>query len=295
MSILSKPYPKDSTIKRKIIFATVFGLFVFLFLSFFQPFGIESWNPENKTLRLLGYGFITTSVLLFHFLLVERIFPKWFSESSWKVWKEIVWALWIVLVIGTFNLLYSRWQAGFSLSWMNFLLYQWITLTIGLFPVIISTLINYNRLQSKNFKAANQMNKVIDEDLRLPKTKDHKTLIELVGEGTKESVSVPFENIIYIEAADNYVEVIWMEGDKIQKKLLRNTLKNLETSLSPFPQIFRCHRSFMVNLTRVIRVSGNSQGYKLHFAQVEAEVPVSRQFNEIIREKISSIHTIHPN
>ncbi len=292
MSVLSKPYPKDTTVKRKIIFASVFGAFVFLFLFIFQPFGIGLWNPQNKTIRLLGYGLITTLALLFHFLLVERMFPKWFAETNWKVWKEIVWALWIVLIIGTCNLLYSQLQVGFSLTWMSFISYQWITLLIGIFPVIVSTLINYNRLQSKNIKAAKELNQVIESDVRPPEIKDYKTQLELIGEGAKESISLPSESILYIEAADNYVEIIWLEEGKIQKKLLRNTLKNLEASFAEFPQIFRCHRSFMVNSNWVVKVSGNSQGYKLHFANVETEVPVSRRFNETIRQKI---HSIHPN
>jgi hypothetical protein len=295
MSILSKPYPKDTTIKRKLIFALLFGLFVFLFLFFFQPFGINEWVIQYKVLLLAGYGLITTIALLFHFLLVERMFPKWFAEENWKVWKEIIWVLWIIFFIGTCNLLYSKWQAGFSFTFMNFISYQWITLLIGLFPVIVGTLINYARLQAKNLKAAIELNKVIEADVRPMEIIDGKSLIELTGEGARESIHLTLENILYIEAADNYVEVVWLENNMIQKKLLRNTLKNLEHTFSKMPQIFRCHRSFIINLTHVIKVSGNSQGYKLHFANLEKEIPVSRQFNEIIREKISNMHSFGPN
>jgi hypothetical protein len=52
------------------------------------------------------------------------------------------------------------------------------------------------------------------------------------------------------------------------------------------PQFYRCHRTCLVNLYRVYKVSGNAQGYKLHVEGVEELSPVSRSLNEVIREKL---------
>lgn len=295
MSVLRKPYPKDSTIKKKVVFSLLFGLFVFLFLQLFQPFGLSEWKTSHKIFRLAGYGVITVVMLLFNFLVIESIFSKWFAESNWKVWKEIVWSLCNILIIAVINTIYSHWQIGFSLTFMGFLSYLWITLLIGLFPVTIGTFINYSRLQKRNLNAAVELSKVIELDFRSAENTSHKSPIELVGEGGRESICLHPDSIIYIEAADNYVEIFWIEGGKIQKKLLRSTLKNLEISLANTQELFRCHRSFIVNLSHVKKVSGNSQGYKLHFQNTEKEVPVSRQFNELIRQKLSKIHSAHPN
>src|SRR5687767_4777114 len=154
MSIFAKPYPKDSNLWKKIFTSFIFGNFIFIFLIIFQPFGLSEWKVEYKALRLAGYGLITTLVVLFNSVFIESIFKKAFDESRWNVWKEISWAAWNILLIGGANLLYSHWQIGFRLNFQNFLLYQWITLAIGIIPVTIITLISYNRLQSRNLKEA---------------------------------------------------------------------------------------------------------------------------------------------
>jgi DNA-binding LytR/AlgR family response regulator len=48
--------------------------------------------------------------------------------------------------------------------------------------------------------------------------------------------------------------------------------------------IYRCHKSYLVNLAKVNHVSGNAQGYKLHLKDVEDQIPVSRKLNEEIKE-----------
>ena len=288
MSILTKPYPKESNVKKKFFTAFIFGNFIFLFLFLFQPFGINDWKIDNKALVLAGYGLITFVVVLFNSLILEFLLKKWFSEKNWRVWKEILWALWNILLIGTVNLLYSKWQAGFSLTLANFFMYQWITLLIGLIPVALITLWNHNRLQTRNLKEALNLTKVIKSDGVLQLEKH--PLVTLAGDHVKDSIQLDPENLLYMEADDNYVEVVWVDGNQIQKKLLRNTLKNLETQFSSASYIFRCHRSYLVNLRKVISVSGNSQGYKLHLRGTEELIPVSRSLNEVIREKIGEIH-----
>jgi len=116
MYILTKPYPKSKDFKRKLLSAFMFGLFVFLFLLIFQPFGINMWQSSYKVLRLMGYGLITSSVLIANSIIIETIFKSWFKEEKWTVWKEILWTLWTVLLIGTLNLLYSNWQQMFNLN-----------------------------------------------------------------------------------------------------------------------------------------------------------------------------------
>ena len=291
MSIFSKPYPKDAGVKKKIITGVVFGLFIFLFLLFFQPFGINEWHVAYKTWRMFGYGVITMGIVLFNSMVIENIFKAWFREKDWKVGKEIVWVTWNMMLIGIANLLYTHYQIGFPLTWLNFINYQWITLSIGIFPVTIATLINYTRLNRQNLYQARQINQVIEADTVQPAVAETVTLVTLLAENNKDELRIPLEDLLYLESADNYVHVVWMEKGGLKKVLLRNTLKNLEEKLKAHPFLFRCHRSYMANLQKVVKVSGNSQGYKLHFAEADEMVPVSRSLNEVIRKKISDIHT----
>ena len=57
-------------------------------------------------------------------------------------------------------------------------------------------------------------------------------------------------------------------------------MKELESALSPYSNIIKTHRSFLVNLLHIHSVSGNAQGYKLHLSNFDEPVPVSRNMIE---------------
>ena len=83
---------------------------------------------------------------------------------------------------------------------------------------------------------------------------------------------------MYKRQDDNYVTVVYQETDgKLKKELLRSSLSKVESQIQ-FTYILRCHRSYMVKLQKVYKVSGNAQGYKLHLWQVAEPLPVSRGY-----------------
>jgi DNA-binding LytR/AlgR family response regulator len=44
----------------------------------------------------------------------------------------------------------------------------------------------------------------------------------------------------------------------------------------------KCHRSCIVNLDKVVKVSGNAQGFKLHLKETDFVVPVARKYSEVV-------------
>ena len=107
----------------------------------------------------------------------------------------------------------------------------------------------------------------------------------LLAGSTKERLLLPPETLLYLEACGNYVKIFYEAEGKPKQKLLRATIKQMEDALQPYPFILRCHRAFLVNTGQVVRVRGNSQGYRLQFRQTEEEVPVSRAYTGRIRER----------
>ncbi len=41
-------------------------------------------------------------------------------------------------------------------------------------------------------------------------------------------------------------------------------------------KVIRCHKSYIVNLNKVNRISGNAKGYKLQIDELDFLIPVSR-------------------
>jgi DNA-binding LytR/AlgR family response regulator len=89
-----------------------------------------------------------------------------------------------------------------------------------------------------------------------------------------------------IRSADNYIEVFWKDGDLIKRQLIRGTLQKAADLLEDYTYIFKCHRSFIVNINYIERVEGNSQGYKLFFEDIDFEIPVSKLSVNELKEKI---------
>ena len=71
--------------------------------------------------------------------------------------------------------------------------------------------------------------------------------------------------------------------------LLRMTMKQAEEVTGGSPLVAKCHRAFLVNLRKVVKVSGNSQGYRLLLEGYPEEIPVSRAYSKQVKELIETI------
>lgn len=92
----------------------------------------------------------------------------------------------------------------------------------------------------------------------------------------ERTVFVRVSELDYIEAAANYV--ILHVGQ--QNHILRETLTNLETRLSP-KSFLRVHRSFIVNLARVSGLKPASRGEHVLTLKNGKELPLTRGVREI--------------
>jgi len=85
---------------------------------------------------------------------------------------------------------------------------------------------------------------------------------------------------LFIHAFDNYAIIHSIKDSKYQKEIIRTTLKKTKEDLTEYPNFYQCHKSYIVNLDKVIKVSGNAQGLKLYFKNTHEIIPVSRQLHQ---------------
>ena len=89
---------------------------------------------------------------------------------------------------------------------------------------------------------------------------------------------VSTENIISIEAAGNYVTILYVSGGRLMRYSLRNTLKGIE-NLCAGSSLARCHRSYFLNLDKVKLLRKASDGV---YAEIDFEgvndIPVSKSY-----------------
>jgi hypothetical protein len=243
-------------------------------LLLFQPFGLQNYESEHKVWQLLSYGLITTTSMLFSNVIFRLFFPMWYSKQRWTVGKNIVYTLWVFFLIGFVNLLYSVYLGFLPLTLKGFLNYQGITLLIGSFPVVISTLI----VHQSRLKTALKEAKALNQSISVENTLKDETL-SIPSKNKSEQLELKLNQLLFIKSVENYVEVYCQNESKLEKHLLRNTLKEIEKALTHYSKIKRCHRSYLVNLKKVASFSGNAQGLSLQLNSTPTEdIPVSRSY-----------------
>jgi len=278
--ILKQPYPfPNPSVGVCIRRSLVEGACVAAFFVIFQPLGLNEWKHPHKLWVLIGFGAIVSACTSFNRFVLPVLFPRFFNEKDWTVGKKIVDILLLLLLITCANLLYSKMFFNyFSLSPLGFTAMFFIVILIGIIPISFGVMSNY----IYQLKKYNQTIIVQPQETSTQETKAT-TAIKLIAENEKDILEILADDLFFIESSDNYSTVFYKTGNTIQKEMLRSSLTRLESQIN-LPNIVRCHRSFIVNLDKVEKVTGNAQGYKLHLKSPELSVPVARKYSEIVEQ-----------
>ena len=114
-----------------------------------------------------------------------------------------------------------------------------------------------------------------------------KGLISFYDERDELQLSVTKENLLYIEAADNYVCIWYMKNNLPKKLMLRNTLKRTSELLAN-TNIMRCHRGFMVNMEQVKVLRREKEGFYLELGITNVpDIPVSKTYGKAVLKWLS--------
>ncbi len=276
IKILNRPFPIIEDPKEKIISAVIFGVFIFLFLLIFQPFGLNNVEGD-KLLYFAGFGLITTVVILFNVFVITNLFKEFFSPEKWTVWKGIVQNLTIIIPIALCNWLYFDLvgkPSGIDYSFPRFI---FMTVAVGFFPVVFFIYYLEQKLRIKNLILSEKVNRQISSATE-PTQKDD----ELIFKTQSSSIKIKLNNFLCIKSLGNYVTLYFMQENKLKKETIRMTMKKIEEDFSDNKKIIRCHKSYFVNLDKVVTTSGNARALYLHLEELNFPIPVSRSFSKAI-------------
>jgi LytTr DNA-binding domain len=310
LSILHKPYPLEERKPAQIKLAFIFAVVVFLFLLLLKPFGN---NPSFNQVLLNSAiaGLLTFLAIIFDFFVLFPLFPQFFKEEKWTILREIIFTIIIITTIATFNIIAGVfiWHGTFSFAnWLSMISYTGI---IGIAPATVSILINQARLLKKyrnevvaineNLPAQVSVKEVMVETASVLEKENYvekpilettfltPTHITLQAENEKDNITILYTSFLAATSADNYVKIFYQENEKLKTNIIRSTLKRIEENTAAFPQFFRCHRTAIVNMSLVQSVNGSAQGYRLKLPLLQEEIPVSRNLNQVVKEKLATI------
>lgn len=113
-----------------------------------------------------------------------------------------------------------------------------------------------------------------------PETKHN--IVNFSDEKGQLKLSVDIDNLLYIESADNYVNIYYSNKGKFSRFMLRSTLKSIEDTFSDC-DLVRCHRSYVVNFNKVKVLRKEKMGLFLDLDFDKApEIPVSKTYAESV-------------
>ena len=290
------PYPTFYQRWKAVVIPSVI---IFLILYILQPFGISQikngvfWVVGGSALIAAGASGVFTYLL-------PALFPTYYKEQNWTLGKYVLNLLLMLLLIAVGVWAYQSWLMGMWLDKQLFFVALFWVMVLAPFPTVFFLMWNRNLQLTRNLKEATEMNAHLSRrvspeagtaDLEDKESSSDEMLV--FSGGTKEMLEIKAGDFLYAEAKGNYVKVGYRSDSDKEKKvtwrLLRATMKQAEDAVSACPFIIRCHRAFLVNIRMVVKVDGNSQGYKLNLEHCEEEIPVSRAYAKEVKALIENL------
>jgi hypothetical protein len=267
---LNESYPFYYDAKK--VFKIVFVLFIVIFLFFYL---LHPYNDSYKEHRLnffwisFLHSLIPVLVILFFSFLLKN--SK--TATTWTIRKETVFTLSVLFFSGILQFLIRDilYNNPLNWSWGYLFLELKKALVAGTFIRLIIIPLNLNRFQNKEI--------VPLITTEIPEKKEIRSVMIVIETDVKsEKFSFNSNDFIYAKSEGNYVEIYIKKEDAIIKLTKRLAIKNLEERLKEFPFITKTHRSILLNLNAIEKVSGNALGYQVKLNNCSETVPVSRKF-----------------
>ena len=272
---------ETNNVVRMILFTTVYSL---VFINIFRPFNSETWIHNNNSANyfmysslmvLIGMVLVSLSRVIMN-LVVKKVQITYPDYVIWMVSDAVLLSIFYTFIaykVGFVdNFLIANpdmtlWEAIFAIFKKSTANTVWMLLI----PYTISLLFLDNQHLKNRIKELGERN-------------TEGNILHLKDEKGEIRLSINIENILYAEAADNYVIIKYINNDRIVDFFLRTNLTKLSDDLRETP-IQRCHRSFMINLLHVTSLKKDQTEFIIQFDTTSIkDITVSKTYQEAIME-----------
>ena len=241
-----------ATLRSNLSFVVVIPVFWLSFVLLYQPSKLldllnmgDSMLNFNTTIImciLLGVMIISRGVLM---AIHHTLQLNWFKFMVWEVAEVMTMSLFAALYI---TLMYHGEYTYFFITGQC--LYHLLLITI--FPYII-------------FNLSFAYVSVLEQD-----TMFDDSLMRFYDNTQKLKLIIASSAVLYIEAAENYVHVRYIEGDHLKDFPLRASMKSLEELMQKHGLV-RCQRSYYINPQHIKVLRRDKEG------MISAELDIPNQ------------------
>lgn len=260
------------------------SLFCSLFLWVFEPYGLYLIDDLYEKIFVVGLYAIGSFMVLSLYYILQSFCLKVYTIGSTVLWIALSFLL--VGIVSAF-IHESLFNEG-HLRWQLFAYFQWIIFTISIIPILISVLVYHNITLRKRLKDSATMDgKKMNLDGVSMENDNSKSIVVVNSENRNERFDLPVGDLLYITSSDNYIDVYFVKDGFINHRLIRYSLSGVASDNREMKEIFRCHKSYIVNRKKIESVFGNTAGYRIKLLECDFLVPVSRKLNKEVSEFIS--------
>ena len=266
-----------------VIISTLFAL---VFLTAYVPFSATAWFQVGKgSYFFTTLAFVGTGTL---FLALSRTLMTWLVKKMrhFPFWFYILWLFLEIVLISVFYTLLSHFQiqptGGKSYGFAYILAKSFLITLVALgVPYTVTDLVillkdAQQRLMLTKSDTVESDNEVMPE---------HTEIINLMDNNGNLKLSVKLDNLFYIKAEDNYINVFYQRSGTIASYMLRCKIQTIADNCVDSSSLMRCHRSYIVNINKVSVLHNEADGFVIDFEREGLEsIPVSKTYSSKVLE-----------
>jgi hypothetical protein len=274
-----KPIPSYLIEKQNIVRLVLFtSFFALLFINIYSPFGVDRWFNLTK-FEFITYSSLTILAGVLVVVISRVVMYHICKKHIILIWQYLVWIFAEILLM------------AFSYALFEKFLLKDIRLFTDLVKIssrntALVLLLPYSVLWLYfSWRDKKELIEKLADIQTFPTTT--RNMIPFYDDKGILKFSIKKENLLYLESAENYVSICYINKDKVSKYLLRDTLKKIEETFSG-TEIIRCHRSYMVNFEKVKVIRKDKDGLKLGFDDPSvSDIPVSKTYVNPVMQTFS--------
>lgn len=265
--------------KFSIALALNCSIFLYLFLVFFQPFGVNNYRLHSVISVELMLGILPIiPVVFFTIYSSERYLRPVFRDKLNS--NRLSWYAFEFFLVGSFSFLLYNLLGNFHDFYLKSYLRHILEVSSVLIFPFAGTLFyfRYKNLE-KEYDLVMSVSK---------RQSDMEKLLMLKGDYKKDEIGLKPKDIVYMQTEDNYVGLNYLDGEVLKTYLIRSTLSKMEESLNS-ECFIRCHRSYLINIKQVESYQKRQGRISIKLYRCKDLIPVSRSAEKALLNKLREV------
>jgi DNA-binding LytR/AlgR family response regulator len=183
-------------------------------------------------------------------------------------------AIWIILEIFFMSLFYTIYTLFLNPEREYLSVFKESTINTTLVLLLPYTIIHLYLIYRENKRQLEKIESIQSE------TTISQKIYSFYDEKNELRLSVNRNNLLYIESADNYVIIWYLNKGSLTKFILRNSMKAIEERMAE-TNLLRCHRSYIVNFEQINVIRRQKDGIYVEFGMKDVpDIPISKKYSE---------------